>query len=140
MVLAIAGLIFLVVFLALPALQKSQRDTARRQDVARIVSALQSYEADNQGQLPANSSGWGFTPDGSQATGFIGYVGKLSQINYVWLVAPGQPYHNENNNTALIFEGMKCPGSNGIATASDAAVNIHLESSGWPSDSYCLDL
>ena len=41
LVLAIAGLIFLVVFLALPALQRSQRDTARRQDVAKGVVAMQ---------------------------------------------------------------------------------------------------
>ena len=42
LVLAIAGLIFLVVFLALPALQNSQKDTARRQDVGRVVSAFKS--------------------------------------------------------------------------------------------------
>lgn len=42
LVLAIAGLIFLVVFLALPALQNSQKDIAKRQDAGRVVSALQS--------------------------------------------------------------------------------------------------
>lgn len=36
LVLAIAGLIFLMVFLALPALQRSQRDTQRKQDVAMV--------------------------------------------------------------------------------------------------------
>lgn len=56
LVLAIAGLIFLVVFLALPALQNSQKDNARKQDVARVVSALQAYEADNEGALPNDSS------------------------------------------------------------------------------------
>ena len=35
LVLAIAGLIFLMVFLALPALQRSQRDTQRKNDMAR---------------------------------------------------------------------------------------------------------
>ena len=40
LVLAIAGLIFLMVFLALPALQRSQRDTQRKQDVAMVVTAL----------------------------------------------------------------------------------------------------
>ena len=46
LVLAIAGLIFLVVFLALPAAQKSQRDSARKQAVARVVSAIEQYYAD----------------------------------------------------------------------------------------------
>ncbi len=41
LVLAVAGLIFLTVFLALPALQKSQRDNARRQDVGRVVAGVQ---------------------------------------------------------------------------------------------------
>lgn len=40
LVLAIAGLIFLMVFLALPVLQRSQRDTQRKQDVAMVVTAL----------------------------------------------------------------------------------------------------
>ncbi len=35
-----------MVFLALPALQRSQRDTARRQDVAKAVVAIQQYYAD----------------------------------------------------------------------------------------------
>ena len=41
LVLAIAGLIFLMVFLALPALQRSQRDTQRKQDVAGCDSPAQ---------------------------------------------------------------------------------------------------
>lgn len=47
LVLAIAGLIFLMVFIALPALQRSQRNTRRRQDVSRIASALTSYYSSN---------------------------------------------------------------------------------------------
>lgn len=52
LVLAIAGLIFLVVFLALPALQKSQRDTQRKQDVGRTISAVNSYMGNSRGQMP----------------------------------------------------------------------------------------
>jgi prepilin-type N-terminal cleavage/methylation domain-containing protein len=52
LVLAIAGLIFLMVFIALPALQRSQRNTRRRQDMARIVSAVNDYQANNNGKLP----------------------------------------------------------------------------------------
>ncbi len=54
LVLAIAGLIFLMVFIALPALQRSQRDTQRRDDVSRAVSQLQSYATNNRGDLPSN--------------------------------------------------------------------------------------
>ncbi|MFZ2560160.1 MAG: type II secretion system protein, partial [Candidatus Nanoperiomorbaceae bacterium] len=55
LVLAISGLIFLVVFIAWPALQNSQADTARRQDVGRVVSAIESYKVDNQGTITAYS-------------------------------------------------------------------------------------
>lgn len=57
LVLAIAGLIFLMVFVALPALQRSQRDTQRRDDMARFISQLAQYQANNNGDVPlANSS------------------------------------------------------------------------------------
>lgn len=56
LVLAIAGLIFLMVFVALPALQRSQRDTQRRQDYADLASAISSYMTNNNGNLPPNGS------------------------------------------------------------------------------------
>ena len=55
LVLAIAGLIFLMVFIALPALQRSQRNTRRRQDMARILSAFNDYQANNNGKMPADA-------------------------------------------------------------------------------------
>ena len=52
LVLAIAGLIFLMVFVALPALQRSQRDTQRRQDMSRALTAVQNYQSNNKGAAP----------------------------------------------------------------------------------------
>ena len=57
LVLAIAGLIFLMVFIALPALQRSQRNTRRRQDMARILSAVNDYQANNNGMSPIKYNG-----------------------------------------------------------------------------------
>lgn len=51
LVLAIAGLIFLMVFIALPALQRGQRDTQRKNDVDRIMTAVMSYVSNNN-KLP----------------------------------------------------------------------------------------
>ena len=56
LVLAIAGLIFLMVFIALPALQRSQRNTRRRSDMARILSAVTDYQAAN-GRSPVTYNG-----------------------------------------------------------------------------------
>ena len=56
LVLAIAGLIFLMVFLALPALQRSQRDTQRKNDVSRLQAAINDYKSANRGKLPATKA------------------------------------------------------------------------------------
>ncbi len=53
LVLAIAGLIFLMVFIALPAMQRSQRDTQRRNDYSQLSAAMTSYMTNNNGSLPA---------------------------------------------------------------------------------------
>ena len=45
-----------MVFIALPALQRSQRDTQRKNDLSRTLTAVQSYQSNNRGQLPTD---WG---------------------------------------------------------------------------------
>ena len=51
-VLAVAGLIMLIVFLAVPALQRSSRNTQRKNDAGNIVSAITTYTTNNNGTLP----------------------------------------------------------------------------------------
>lgn len=58
LVLAIAGLIFLMVFIALPALQRNQRDTQRRNDVGRVQTALGNYSSANRGAVPTTLTAW----------------------------------------------------------------------------------
>jgi len=52
LVLAIAGLIFMMVFIALPGLQRSQRDTQRANDIGRVITAIANYQTANNGALP----------------------------------------------------------------------------------------
>ncbi len=52
LVLAIAGLIFMMVFLALPALQRGQRDAQRKSDLSRFQEAVVKYQGANRGRLP----------------------------------------------------------------------------------------
>ena len=47
LVLAIGALIFLVVFLAVPALQRNQRNDARKRDISNIVEAIHDYNANH---------------------------------------------------------------------------------------------
>src|SRR5689334_8413502 len=58
-VLAIAGLILLVVFLAVPALQRNARNTTRREDAGNVLSAVNEFVANNNGSLPTGFGGSG---------------------------------------------------------------------------------
>lgn len=60
LVLAIAGLIFLMVFIALPALQRGQRDDARKRDVSLIATAVTNFSSANRGRMPNNSELQGY--------------------------------------------------------------------------------
>ena len=52
LVLAIAGLVLMMVFIALPALQRNARDAQRREDINEFVSAVKKYQSNNRGALP----------------------------------------------------------------------------------------
>ncbi len=115
LVLAIAGLIFLTVFLALPALQKSQRDNARKADVGNVVSALQSYLSDNNA-LPTNAN----------SAAFLSYASTASMAQAASGVTFGVAASATTTRIAVNV-GTDCAGNVG---ARQAAVNIVLESNG----------
>lgn len=54
LVLAIAGLIFLAIFIALPALQRAQRDQARKNDVGLVADAIKRWQGNNRGRSIAS--------------------------------------------------------------------------------------
>ena len=91
LVLAIAGLIFLMVFLALPALQRSQRDTQRRDQLSMLMTQLTQYQANNRNRLPKcggnkteeiNTE----TGDESESVGLTN-SGLLATTSLDWLLA-----------------------------------------------------
>ena len=123
LVLAIAGLIFLVVFLALPALQNSQKDTAAKEDVGRIVSALQSYSADNQGNLPGNAT------SGSLSSAGLQDAGTLSQIKTVAITdGLNVSWATPSTTNAVIRKGYTCrsDGTGFDVNSYAAAVQVQL--------------
>ncbi|MBP5634580.1 type II secretion system protein [Candidatus Saccharibacteria bacterium] len=74
LVLAIAGLIFLMVFIALPALQRSQRNTQREDDISRFLTAANDYQTNNSGKTP-------FV--GTATTNFVAGVHKNFVSRYI---------------------------------------------------------
>jgi prepilin-type N-terminal cleavage/methylation domain-containing protein len=112
LVLAIAGLIFLVVFLALPTLQRSQRDTQRKQDLGKLMSQVTSYQSNNQGGLP--NGAWDSTfktnylpspfADPTDGTTYV-----ITQQASAPAAPPAPGVHN-----IYIYPGMTCGGVNGV--------------------------
>lgn len=51
-VLAIAGLIILIVLLAVPALQRNGRNTAIKQDAAAVAGGISEFSSNNEGAIP----------------------------------------------------------------------------------------
>ncbi len=99
LVLAIAGLIFLMVFVALPALQRSQRDTARRNDMSRVDTSLVQYQTNHSSDtnnLPntASASVWTATEDFSSGCSGGGALACTFVRDYM---NPGASETNKKN-------------------------------------------
>lgn len=56
LVLAIAGLIFLMVFVAFPTLRSSQNDTRRQNDISRLSTQITNFRSNNSNGIPGMSS------------------------------------------------------------------------------------
>ncbi|MBQ3436828.1 type II secretion system protein [Candidatus Saccharibacteria bacterium] len=71
LVLAIAGLIFLMVFIALPGLRASQRDTSRRENIMSFLDNVKKFQNNNRGSLPSGSGEivWGNWDDSHRPSG-----------------------------------------------------------------------
>ena len=132
LVLAIAGLIFLVVFLALPQLQRTQRDSQRRSDLSRMAAALQSYKSNNNGTVPATQTNLdGFVTNYLRTDGAV--FADPSGTNYTTTLSANTAYSTAvPANTILYFTAAACSGENAIAKtgANNVAIRINLEAGG----------
>lgn len=125
-VLAIAGLIMLIVFLAVPALQRNSRNTQRRNDVQKILGIMQEAANNNNGILPSGATA----------------PGVVTNEQYSQYVMPGGLNYNiitsgsatlpasVDLNTVIIRNNLKCTGNtstgNGTAatTIGNASTNV----------------
>ena len=79
LVLGIAGLIFLMMFVALPALNRQARDTERREDVTKVVEELKKYQDNNRGALPMKNPA---KPDGSGKWESVRYSSVDAEVDF----------------------------------------------------------
>lgn len=130
LVLAIAALIFLIVFLAVPALQGSQRDTQRRNDMGRLESQLANYTANNKGQVPSTSA---------ELTTFVTTYVKANgdqfadptNGDYILHFASSTSDFIATLGTVNYYVGAKCDGESAVAAGTRSiAIRTKLERGG----------
>ena len=111
LVLAIAGLIFLMVFIALPALQAGQRDTARKADVSSVAAAVNSYSSNNRGAFPPNSDALKTQVAGSVSGNTADIIIGTTPTGIV----------TAKDSEATVYKGWKC---NGGSVGPNGAVTL----------------
>lgn len=147
LVLAIAGLIFLMVFVALPALQSGQRDTARKSDVSTIASAVTTYGNNNRGTFPTTQQLTGSSEGNPTNNGkFAGYAEAIG-ANTTNIVVAGNVSANQSvtpdDGQIIITTRSRCGTVNGksvtmaIGSARQFSVITYLEAGGGTA--YCQD-
>ena len=143
LVLAIAGLIFAMVFIALPALQRSQRDHSRENDASVVAAAITKWNS-------ANRNSGTFSEESLRK-----YVDKLDQYDKsseLKVATPGASM-SVAGNEVKVMRGKKCPASMPAPSADDpanitlqngssrnAAVVVLLENNGSQKQLYCQDV
>lgn len=140
LVLAIAALIFLMVFIALPALQRNQRDQARKEVLGKVSSAITTYQSNKRGNQPANGAALAGYLDGTDATNVKSDNGSVTgssndtlvDNNYLVLVDGynNHPTGSADTNVVQVLTGAKCNGTSDGATQGskrNAAIIVKME-------------
>jgi prepilin-type N-terminal cleavage/methylation domain-containing protein len=131
LVLAIAGLIFLMVFIALPALQRSQRDEARKRDVSSVAAAVTNFTSNNRGAFPTTAQ-------------LSGQAETSGNIETVTIGNRGAGVISPDENTITVTERSVCGTSTSTnqtltaGTARQFTVVTKLEA-GNDGSYFCLD-
>ena len=149
LVLAVAALIFLVVFLAVPALQRNQRNDARRRDIAFVVQAVTAYVSSNN-RLPGTNPDTNLTISVPTTvdTGFQAHLGDGLSANTetVTVVGTAVDTITPARGTITVVRNARCgaaPGAPiqvGGGTARNAAVVGTIELSRTGNERYCQDV
>lgn len=144
LVLAIGALIFLVVFLAVPALQRNQRNDARKRDISNIVEAIHDYNANHPtgpfdtGPVYGASGADKNTKLGAYLDNLSSSTDKVEVTDTATL--PDTTGTGVNTSEIKVYRGHKCKGLDDIEKGSgrQAAVMGTMERSGGYT-LYCQD-
>lgn len=128
-VLAIAGLILLIVFLAVPALQRNSRNTQRKNDIQSILGAQQEWSNNNGGKVP-----------GSQ--GDVDAVYANSKLGFYNTAAPtykSGAFVNPKDDKVYIAVGALCSSGDAAAGTSRQIAVLYTIDSTTGAQKACQD-
>lgn len=134
-VLAIAGLIMVVVFLAVPALQRNGRNNALKTDANNILSSVGEYVANNSGSVPAVTANF-VAPSGGSVTVGGQSVKVGGSVSGVRIIEGQSAPANMTIGQIVVATGAKCDGNSLTTTGASPrsyAVYYNIETSGNPS-------
>ncbi|HEY5152735.1 MAG TPA: hypothetical protein VII55_02060 [Candidatus Saccharimonadales bacterium] len=120
-VLAIAGMILLMVFLAIPTLERNSRNNQRRQDVQTILAAVSHWELNNSGDVPVTPGNNFLQYDVSK----MSYYDPTTEVSSIQLSAgAAEPFHPPDLDKVYVYNYQKCnPASPGNSTPQGAGFN-----------------
>jgi prepilin-type N-terminal cleavage/methylation domain-containing protein len=122
-VLAIAGIIMVIVFLAVPSLQRNSRNTGRKSDIGRIGAAVNDWVSNNNGAIFVAGTGNANLTAVNTALGTLGQYTLTPGTNF--LVATGNQAALASDNVVVVT-GAQC-GTNGATTAGSNTRQMALQ-------------
>lgn len=144
-VLAIAGLILLIVFLAVPALQRNARNTTIKNDASAVAGAVTEFESNNNGTPPTGVNTSGTVAGTTTAQGPSVYLAttatsvqaqaKINGATTVNVVTSAQS--SITTSTVDLLFGKTCAGS---SSARAVAVYYGIDTASGPATTPgCVD-
>jgi prepilin-type N-terminal cleavage/methylation domain-containing protein len=128
-VLAIAGLILLIVFLAVPALQRNSRNTQAKEAAAALLATVNEYITNNAGAMPTGAA---IAADGTiSITGGGATANGKTQGGFTATPSNTFPVTTGSTGVFTIAYAYKCNGNTGFTAAPrSTAVGFLIEGGG----------
>ncbi|HEU5004981.1 MAG TPA: type II secretion system protein [Candidatus Saccharimonadales bacterium] len=135
-VLAIAGLIMAIVFVAVPALERSARNTQRKNDASNLSGLVSEYASNHAGVLPAQYSDMSSLTSGQ-------HWSIMDTTPTLTSTIPGSGGAYGSTTQLVIYKGATCDPQTGAITSNPSdrsfAIGYQIETTGDPENACAGD-
>lgn len=139
-VLAIAGLIMLIVFLAVPALQRNSRNTQAKNAASSILGAVSEFQNNNNGAMPTDVT---IDTDGTVTVKSTssGTTSSEAKVQGGFTASPSTTFPSDKTTGKFtVAFGRKCDGNGGFKTANrSTAIAFYIETGSGDPATQCVE-